>query len=115
MKDIDIIKAIAELDGYAETAFDKDIPAYCTGIRKGSWSRKDLKSQWENTKPYLTSHDAIISVIEKLAKDGKPYLIHALWWMIDELLEIQDILPALKATPPQLCEALLRATGRWKD
>jgi hypothetical protein len=89
MKEQEKIKAIAEFDGV------------------------EFKSQWEfahydvsYSKPYLTSRDAIVPVIEKQTDDIKgeisDWLMTRAEWLIT-------------ATPPQLCEALLRATGKWKD
>lgn len=48
-------------------------------------------------KPYLTSYDAIIPVIQKLK-------LSSVGWF-----DLQ------RSTPSQLCEALLRTTGKWKD
>lgn len=101
----DIIKAIAELDGWTLSNLDDSNPEVI-------WHKNTPDGMIYDTPDYLTSRDAIIPVIEK-----RQYcLLHRnLWWVIDEWLEKQDILPALKATPRQLSEALLRATGKWKD
>lgn len=55
--------------------------------------------------PYLTSRDAIISVIEKQGEGVSE--------TVKEFLIKQNVRPTFLATPPQLCEALLRATGKW--
>jgi len=55
---------------------------------------------------YLTSRDAIVSVIEK----QKSFIQRAI---NDRLKHITDWGFTYLATPSQLCEALLRATGNW--
>jgi hypothetical protein len=102
MKDTDIIKAIAELDGWEQEP-------------DGLWGKPGHQPPYPlggDAPDYLNSRDAIIPVIEK-----RQYCLphRNLWWVIDEWLEKQGILPALKATPRQLSEALLRATGKWED
>jgi len=54
--------------------------------------------------PYLTSYDAIIPLIQKQTEDVKSDVVEFLYLMGDRQLE---------RTPAQLCEALLRATGKW--
>lgn len=55
---------------------------------------------------YLTSYDAIIPVIQK-QDIGVQHSISN--WMIRNELSWFTI------TPAQLCEALLKAVGKWKD
>ncbi len=55
-------------------------------------------------KPYLSSRDAIIPVIER---QGNIQLIESSCVMKYKLRSI------LEATPAQLCETLLRATNKW--
>lgn len=74
----------------------------------------------------LVSRDAIIPVIEK-QDDGEFYLnfIEALWDEQHPSTESKDFrLPyyseaaiwlMIKAIPRQLCIALLKATGKWKE
>jgi len=84
------IKALAELDG----------------ICLGEWlpeNRKHFKT------PYLTSYDAIIPLIQKQSY-GIVANIH------DILCTTNDTKYFLRnCSPTQLCEALLRATGKWKE
>jgi hypothetical protein len=65
--------------------------------------------------PYLTSRDAILPVIEKchdahlfVDVDFIQYLqIHSQW--------ITEFNMIVRVTSAQLCEAVLRATGKWQD
>lgn len=105
MKTEDQIKALAELDGY--------FPFWCDLSRLWSWKSKDGKYRNLNQglseehlvkiTDYLISYDAIIPLIQKLGRDvgGK------VWALEGEL--------NLTYSPQQLCEALLRATGKWKE
>lgn len=55
---------------------------------------------------YLTSYDAIIPLIQK--QD----------WKIRNKIEcklLDNIGSVVESTPAQLCEALLRSVGKWKD
>lgn len=47
--------------------------------------------------PYLESYDAIIPVIQKRPK------------------EVRGLMMPIEITPAQLCESLLRLTGKWRD
>ena len=99
MNDTDKIKAIAELDGYKPTL------AHQYG---GKW----IEESWPS---YLTSYDAIIPLIQKCC-DG----IVCSWYSLkEELYKLTrwrpDYISTLKATPTQLADALLHATGKWKD
>ena len=98
MREIDQVKAIAELDGnwLGEEYPDKNI---------GGMVRY---------KDYLTSRDAIIPVIDKQGWETKRRIGRQL--REDFRLQDDDEIPVLILcrTPRQLCEALLRATGKWK-
>ncbi len=110
MKNQDIIKAIAELDGWK--------PKYLS-----------QESQGLNPPPYLTSRDAIIPVIEKkLSRHTCHSFFDALGLIA--IVDWQDCDGApsyegdgsyfeqwvlFKAKPSQMCEALLRATGKWRE
>lgn len=91
------IAALAELDGFLN-------PRIAEHSLWSQWSRGDGIAERANGKgfvklpDYLTSYDAIIPLIQK--QD------------IEVILQL-DI--ALKSTPAQLCEALLRATGKWVE
>lgn len=62
---------------------------------------------------YLTSYDAIIPLIQKQPKYVKE-AVAAPWWT-EFNTDISDMVDMLNATPFQLCEALLRATGKWVE
>jgi hypothetical protein len=104
------IKALAELDGFGETWNELS----------GLWGTIILQPQdWNRTMrvpEYLTSYDAIIPLIQKLWKadvclsgDFTSSLKKVREWHTISLMEM------LTATPSQLCEALLRATGKWTE
>lgn len=57
--------------------------------------------------PYLTSRDAIVPVVEK----QPPHVQYQVHKFLGEL----EIRYRWLATPRQLCEALIRATGKWVD
>ena len=118
MNPTDQIRAIAELDGW------KFVPSHDSSLTGRAipehWVNDDEYDKiWvESAFPkYLTSYDAIIPVIQK-------QFIHIYQWLDFErslalvlgvcttILYGRD---ALKATPAQLCEALLRATGKWTE
>lgn len=86
------IKALAELDGW--------IYIHGAELHENGWRHKDGRTAYENADlpAYLLSYDAIIPLIQK------QILLHPNKPMPD----------TLQATPTQLCEALLRATGKWK-
>lgn len=61
-------------------------------------------------KPYLTSYDAIIPLIQKQSFDVRDKFAQVL---IYETKTEQDGL--YSETPEQLCDALIKAFGKWKD
>jgi len=95
-------RLLAELDGWtgvqynsAEKGFQKMI-----GIHPANQSR-----QYELCKPYLTSYDAIIPLIQKLDDCAKV--------RVEDCLEsIMQTCYWFDATPSQLCDAALVATGK---
>jgi len=97
MKLQDQIKAIAELDGLI---YDS------TCNVTGGLMFKHAPQRTRYCPDYLTSRDAIVSVIEK----QKSFIQRAI---NDRLKHITDWGFTYLATPSQLCEALLRATGNW--
>jgi hypothetical protein len=93
------IKALAELDGC------KWIP-YVEGTH-AHWLTST--GTWLDMPPdYLTSYDAIIPLIQK-QDEG------IMEQFFDEVGKLIKYAYFVYATPSQLCEALLRATGKWKD
>lgn len=88
------IKALAELDGWEE--FEYRIEDDQTTWYEIRWKCIDNKrDDIEYLPQYLTSYDAIILLCFKYWGD----------WFWKTMRN--------KATPPQLCEALLRVTGKW--
>lgn len=96
------IKALAELDGWKSR---EHISPIDNKTVIGLWYLKDTQCV-SILPPYLTSYDAIIPVIQKQTNEVKADVWFRLgcvnWGWLD-------------ATPAQLCEALLRATGKWEE
>jgi hypothetical protein len=99
--------AVAELDGIDITC----------------WTDPDASAvihYYPPAKPYTTSRDAIIPVIEKQLMTEETRDSDKLSRFWDYLNEQNDFFEEwghcgmLIATPLQLCTALLKATGKWK-
>jgi len=108
MKPEEQIKALAELDGYVmELSTPNGVPVMCL-YEQGKIIREcDMESP--RMTAYLTSYDAIIPLIQKQSY-GIVANIH------DILCTTNDTKYFLRnCSPTQLCEALLRATGKWKE
>lgn len=103
MKPEEQIKALAELDGkWKQKEFEDDY-AYTRSFG----STNSFMSYIINIRlpHYLTSYDAIIPLIQK-----QPYEIR-----FSIAMSAPDGRISFMSTPSQLCEALLRATEKWKD
>lgn len=98
MKPEDQIKALAELDGWN----------HITDQQGGHWWARNGEPAVRiyDLPPYLTSYDAIIPLIQRL--DSGDAVRNAL------RRKMNNYYP-FSATPAQLCEALLRATGKWTE
>ena len=114
MNEQEQIKALAELDGQCQS-YDGIACANGNCIHCGkSYAQHGCK-------PYLTSYDAIIPLIHlSIGSDTNKanIFICILRSMLNQDgFEIctMDCFVLMTATPSQLCEALLRATGKWKD
>jgi hypothetical protein len=105
MKPKDQIKAIAELDGRYVDGITTDGDCYETIPQRGS-PDDDIE-----VFRYLTSRDAIVPVIEKQGWEMIAYIMLELF----NKERNPDLRYSCLATPSQLCEALLRATGKWVD
>lgn len=106
------IKALAELDGAHQghwTEYATTSASAAEVISGRMWSDSGwtyANGQVHSNHPhYLTSYDAILPLIQK--QDGNMRLC-----MFNQYF--QDV-GVYKETPAQLCEALLRATGKWKE
>ena len=110
------IKALAELDGWRWEAHE-------TGTRlwrpDGTIENNHYAETWR-VPNYLTSYDAIIPLIQKQDKVTQCEFLVILFRFYgnneDPDLNYMTLWPMTFAlTPSQLCEALLRATGKWKE
>lgn len=116
------IKAIAELDGWTEVGSHKPF-----GFSFFCLSGKHNKDNYDfhPLKDYLQSRDAIVSVIEKQGIAVMEGVLMQLWNIFDKTIshgthfygfsELRKQTLIMFATPAQLAEALLRATGKWKE
>jgi serine/threonine protein phosphatase PrpC len=98
------IKALAELDGWKH----KPTPVGYWGDKDNGMYPLSLPpltnlNQHFNFPPYLTSYDAIIPLIQKLDANVQNKFM---------MLCVGGI---SNYTPTQLCESLLKATGKWKE
>lgn len=105
------IIAIAELDGWQCNLWsDKSTSEW--------YSKKDEIDKNIKDFTYLHSRDAIVPVIEKVIKtsgEWHEFTIHLFGeaTIVDDAFTI--VFKLLQKTPSQLCEALLRATGKWTE
>lgn len=105
--ELKLIKALAELDepnAKWEHILDPDGKTWVVG------QRYSAHRGYIPAKNYLASYDAIIPLIQK--QDGETKNL-----VEDYIEECQTMKTSFwyDATPSQLCEALLRATGKGKD
>lgn len=107
----DQIKAVAELDGWKLNEFNRQVPPNLHPLNNANCDYQ--------FPPYLTSRDAIVPVIEKIIESYGNQL--SFYTSLQRLVIKQTDNPysiefsCITATPQQLCEALLRTTGKWKD
>lgn len=106
MSEQDQIKAIAELDGKPTAG----IYGGCVLSLNGKWVFTDSEHQIKMLPDYLHSYDAIIPVIQK--QDRK--IIVRLILSFKGRNDVARMFDWIQYKPAQLCEALLRATGKWK-
>lgn len=109
----EIIKAVAELDGWNSTQ-------YLVDSKETVSFEERLENEPGFVPDYLHSYDAIIPVIEKQFcgdESGEAEFIHWLSVAINSGFIKSKLISfsLLVATPLQLCEALLRSVGKWKD
>jgi hypothetical protein len=119
MTDTEIIKAIAELDGW-KGIHGSTHPVGFEGYNPSTGVLEHLPN-------YLTSRDAIVPVIEKQRTynqfffcDFQKELVKVVqgrepdWNKLDYPTSISAF-ESIVATPRQLCKALLRSTNKRKD
>jgi hypothetical protein len=111
MTDTEKVKAIAELDGYSNISERG-------GIFEGYRFSNPKETGRSFIPPYLTSRDAIVPVILKVIA-GKVPQLREMWHQgllshtrFQKILNSMEIFNLLEASPSQLCESLLRMTGK---
>ena len=129
MKNTIIAKAISELDGYKVSTLSKDIVGFpyrwqfeCPKEKLGNQylSRGNVDNgirSFNDLPRYTTSYDAILPVIKKTITDWKEfaYILADVMKLKCRPLDMtiaQIVEYVIKATPAQLCEALLRARAK---
>lgn len=110
MTEADQIRAIAELDGI--------IPFWHEGNK--SWCAGLTTDSHISFKPYFTSYDAIIPLIQKQDDETKIKFMTKICMIYADVIgcDPDDVSSgwALTSLPiSDICEALLRATGKWKE
>jgi hypothetical protein len=121
------IKALAELDGWKFTRVEKGpynqagYRVWQNGVECGGFDdsqKLEYTMRIFGIPNYRTSYDAIIPLIQKWSKVTP----HHKQEFVSELTDILGMSGCdlttfcyIVSTPAQLCEALLRATGKWKD
>lgn len=112
----DKIKALAELDGWTNIhleVWDCEIGSELVGITPDSKADAPIRIN-----SYLTSYDAIIPLIQKQHKHVRIALLHHLFGMVtikhEDYWQSEDIISMQDATPQQLADALLVATGKFE-
>ncbi len=105
MTEADQIKACAELDGKTSNAY---------------WCPCGCGEQRNNNLPNYNSRDVLIPLIEKQPRHIQRSVAFELFWHNGSSVQEEageqtktDVLTGLLASPSQLREALLRATGKW--
>lgn len=106
MKPEQQLKALAELDGLNE----------CVGMDDaGPVQWKDDFAHVVELPNYLASYDAIIPLIQKQPEKIKRLLIQHLTDYETNSGNSCEFVSWYDYSPGQLCEALLRATGKWVE
>lgn len=117
----DQIKALAELDGCHIAA--ENSQGFNLVLKNGDvvtvWNDETVDGDKNRYCEKLrTSYDAIIPLIQKQPKTVREQIAINLWAVHDidsDWAEQEAWAQNFLTTPAQLCEALLRATNKWKD
>lgn len=105
MKPEEQIKSLAELDGYImELSSPNRIPVM--SLYEKDKIIRECHMDSPRMTAYLTSYDAIIPLIHRQSSEVRE--------KVDQKHELVGFGYGFP-TPAQLCEALLRATGKWKE
>jgi hypothetical protein len=117
MTDNQIIIECAKLDGWIEEY--PNLPQKPIHYRKEFPDRYRIVDDVRNLPNYLTSRDAIMPLVIKWCDrvERKAKFLDILKSILEIPLGafLHETFALVTASPRQLCEALLRATGRWKD
>lgn len=118
MKPEDQIKALAELDGFTELkqTWDDDT-VWFVGIKGTHWRHCE---NIHRVPFYLTSYDAIIPLIQNQCLGSErteaEFVFQLGKAVMSSYSQIQLVgFTSLGATPHQLSQALLKATGKWVE
>ena len=115
------IKALAELDGWKDIQINPPYPPNSNErLVLGDepiWSNGNIISYIcdRHCKPYLTSYDAILPLIQKLCTRNQELKVQFLNTLRSSFRQPASDYDMMMATPEQLADALLRATGKWKE
>jgi hypothetical protein len=118
-------KALAELDGWRKHSIDPSDPWTCTVCHKSYnpavWREWEPAYQYcEHTgkihpPAYRESFDAIIPLIQKQTPEIIACMADNLFLakILSDCCRLCTFKTTVRLTPAQLCEALLRAHGKW--
>lgn len=116
------IKALAELDGWTEVYYfeyrggigedDDSVPFGWYGTKN-----KDCIRQGQKVPNYLTSYDAIIPLRVKVCNTSilKVAWLNSARSILARRIKLVSDFDIASIKPDEDCEALLRATNKWKD
>jgi len=120
MTDSETIIEIAKLDGWEY--FPDGHNYHCATPEHHKWFNTEDGCCYSDPRRYLTSLDAIVPVIEKQHFSTRLKFREALWELLDQRMTVcanhlvQDQAELfLFAQPKELCIALLKSIGAWKE
>lgn len=106
MKPEDKIKVLAELDGYFDVHVDDSMSNKPTLCGTRGEVRNKIVKVYHDIPSYLTNYDPIIRLIQKQPREVKRDFITRIKWFAVYTFE---------CSPEQLCDALIKAVGKWKE
>lgn len=109
------IRALAELDGKCSHPQDQIVSEEWEDGNDGGtdWTCKLCKQDphYSPCPAYLTSYDAIIPLIQR--QTTKTHML--MFEIMCRRIHAESYEVWFESTPSQLCEALLRSTGKWVE
>lgn len=107
-----IIEEVAKLDGWFLHGRNSLIMYKTSDNKPDGCVTEESHIEAQKLSRYLTSRDAIVPVIEEQERKIRRRIATLFFSVNND--EKDNMLKLLTATPSQLCEALLRATNKWR-